>query len=113
MALQGFVGAGTGGEVPFVIVAAGQRAGGGLVDIFPVGVDRQLAGNLFLPAAFLFRQGRLVDGIERGRLGQAGGLDIIIAAVAVGRIGGVVVIAVVCHLQHGIGLQRFLHLLLE
>ncbi|MNI85260.1 hypothetical protein D3C73_1422360 [compost metagenome] len=40
VALQAFAGRGAGGEIPLVIVVAGQAAGAGLVDVFPGRIDR-------------------------------------------------------------------------
>ncbi len=115
VALQGFAAAGARGEIPVVIVVAGQGAGRSLVDVLPVRVHRQFAGDLLVPVAFLLAMA-VVEGFQGDGLGQGSGGDVLITVAIAGGLAGTcseIIIAVVGHLQHGIGFQRLLHLLLE
>ncbi|MCY1414673.1 hypothetical protein D9M71_301300 [compost metagenome] len=110
VALQAFASRRASGEVPLVVVIAGQAAGAGLVDVFPCRVDRQFVGNAFIPLAIfkvVYRRGGLLIAgfldLRRGFL-----LDVIGQRVAV-----VEVVAVFLAFEHGIGFQGFLDFLLE
>ncbi len=110
MALEALACGCTSGEIPFVIVIAGQAACTGLVDVFPSGIDRQLVGYAFAPFTFF----EIVDGrraaFERGFLDIGCGflLDIVGQRIAV-----IEIFAFFLALKHRIGFQRFLDLLLE
>ncbi|MCY1430656.1 hypothetical protein D9M71_466070 [compost metagenome] len=110
VALQALAGRGAGGEVPLVIVAAGQAAGAGLVDVFPGGVHRQLVGDAFAPLFLV----EAVDGRGGGFLeaGVLGGGVAVFGAVGKG-VAAVEVLAVLLALEHRVGFQRFLNLLLQ
>ena len=115
MALQAFPGGGAGGEVPFVVVVAGQAAGAGLVDIFPGGVYRQLVGDALAPVAFLEVFDR-VDGFFEVIVRLA---LLVLTAFRLPfdrlghRVGVVEVVPVFFALEHRVGIQCFLNLLLE
>lgn len=72
VAVQALAAAGARGEVPLVIVVAGQAAGAGLVDVFPGGIHRQLAGYAFAPLvvveAFDAGRGAFLEGLSWGAL---------------------------------------------
>lgn len=110
VAVQALAAAGARGEVPFVIVVAGQAAGAGLVDVFPGGIHRQLAGYAFAPLVVVeaFDAGRGAF-LERALLGRAGRLFGAIGE----RVAVVEIVAVFLAFEHGIGFQRFLDFLLE
>src|SRR5690606_16762292 len=104
---------GAGGEVPLVVIAARQAAGAGLVDVFPGGVDRQLAGDAVVPFAILGAVAVVhCDGavLEGGGvlLGRAGLFGTIGHGVRV-----VEVLAVFLTFQHGVGFQCLLDFLLQ
>ncbi|MNZ47808.1 hypothetical protein D3C78_655340 [compost metagenome] len=97
MALQALANGGAGGEVPLVIVVAGQAAGAGLVDVFPGGVDRQLVGDAFVPLAFfevVHRRGGL---LEAGFLNFGDGFAL---GVVGHRVAVVEVVAIFLALEH-------------
>ncbi|MCY1429363.1 hypothetical protein D9M71_452790 [compost metagenome] len=110
MALQAFAGGGAGGEVPLVVVIAGQAAGAGLVDVFPGGIHRQLVGDAFAPLFVVQAVDRRRGGfLEAGFLGSGAGR---LAAFGEG-IAAVEVLAIFLAFEHRVGLQRFLNLLLQ
>ncbi|MNT29083.1 hypothetical protein D3C72_1648080 [compost metagenome] len=110
MALQAFAHRGAGGEVPLVIVVAGQAAGAGLVDVFPGGVDGQFVGDALAPFAVLqvvhslrgFLEGGFLDFGDRLAFGVVGH-----------RVAVVEVVAFLLAFEHRVRFQRFLDFLLE
>ncbi|MCY1419340.1 hypothetical protein D9M71_349260 [compost metagenome] len=110
VALQALASRCAGGEVPLVVVIAGQAAGAGLVDVFPCRVDRQFVGNALVPFAIfkvVYRGGGLLI---------AGFLDFrrdLLLDVIGQRVAVVEVVAIFLALEHGIGFQGFLDFLLE
>ena len=110
VAVQTFAVGGASGEVPFVIIVAGQAAGAGLVDVFPGRIDWQLVGDALAPLAFfqvVHRGGGFLVAVflVRVRSGAFGAIGHWIAVVEV--------VAVFLALEHGIGLQRLLDFLLQ
>ena len=113
MALQALAGGGAGGEVPFVVIVAGQAAGAGLVDVFPGGVHREFVGDALGPLVL----------VEAVGVGRGAFLEIVLgtAAGAVGaglcavrhRVAVIEILAFFLALQHRVGLQGFLDFLLE
>jgi hypothetical protein len=116
-----FRGGGAAGEV-VVLAAAGGGQGRG-VDLVPAGVDRKIGRDVVLPfriglggavpvlvrRGVLRRGGRLVTGSFGAGVRSLGGRLVGIAAV----VDGLVVHAFLDHLQHGIGLDGLLDLLLH
>ncbi len=115
VALQAHTAGGAAGEVPLVVVIAGQAAGAGLVDVFPGRIHRQLVGNALAPVAVVEVLGGMRGFLVLAVLAGAG----LRAAVAerVGgfghRIAAVEIVTFFLTLEHGIGVQRFLDLLLQ
>jgi len=110
VALQALAGGGAGGEVPLVVIIAGQAAGAGLVDVFPGGVHGKFVGNAFVPFAFLQvvhrRGGFLVRGFLHVGIGFL--LDVVGQRVCI-----IEVVAFFLAFEHRIGLQGFLDFLLQ
>ena len=104
VALQADAGRRAAGEVPLVIIVAGQAAGAGLVDVLPGGVDRQLAGNAFTPVsvveAFAAVRWLVVGAVLCGAF-LAGGLTWAVGSFG-HRVGAVEVVAVFLALEHGV-----------
>ena len=115
MALQTDAARCTAGEVPLVVIVAGQAAGAGLVDVFPGRVDRKLAGNSLAPVAVVQAvaavRGFLVAAFLTAAL-LGDGLAWPFSGLGHG-VGAVEVVSVFFALEHGIGVQRLLDLLLQ
>ncbi|MNF71298.1 hypothetical protein D3C84_532450 [compost metagenome] len=110
VALQALAGRCAGGEVPLVVIVAGQAAGAGLVNVFPGGIDGEFVGDALVPVAFL----EVIDG--RCTLLVGGFLDIGVGLLfgVVGQgVGIVEVVAFFLAFEHRIGLQGLLDFLLQ
>ncbi|MNI29299.1 hypothetical protein D3C73_831140 [compost metagenome] len=110
VALQAFAGRGAGGEVPLVIIIAGQAAGAGLVNVFPRGVDGEFIGDALVPVTLI----EVVN--RRGAFLVGGFLDIGVGLLfgVVGQgVGIVEVVAFFLAFEHRIGLQGLLDFLLQ
>ncbi|MNO29590.1 hypothetical protein D3C76_195080 [compost metagenome] len=110
VALQALAGGRAGGEVPFVVIAAGQAAGAGLVDVFPGGVDRKFVGDTLAPVTFLQVVHRGRGFLIRGFLDL--GVGLLFGVVGHG-IGIVEVVAFFLAFEHRIGFQSLLDFLLQ
>ncbi len=117
MALQAYAARCPAGEIPLVVIVAGQAAGAGLVDVFPGSVDRKLAGNPLAPVAVAVVQAvTAMRGLLVGAFLAAALLGDGVAWPFSGlghRVGAVEVVSVFFALEHGIGVQRLLDLLLQ